>query len=157
MQLSEHLTLAEVTKSQTATRLGIDNDPDAHQLAALKAVAENIFEPLRNHFGVPIGISSGLRSKALNKAIGGSTRSQHCHGQALDIDADIYGGVNNRNVFRYIQNNLDFDQLIWEFGSDDNPAWVHVSFVDDGTNRGQTLRAIKENGKTKYIRWKQLL
>jgi len=157
MQLSEHLTLAEVTKSQTATRLGIDNDPDAHQLAALKAVAENIFEPLRNHFGVPIGISSGLRSKALNTAIGGSTRSQHCHGQALDIDADIYGGINNRNVFRFIQNNLDFDQLIWEFGSDDNPAWVHVSFVDDGTNRGQTLRAIKENGKTKYIRWKQLL
>ena len=157
MQLSEHLTLAEVTKSQTATRLGIDNDPDAHQLAALKAVAENIFEPLRNHFGVPIGISSGLRSKALNKAIGGSTRSQHCHGQALDIDADIYGGINNRNIFRFIQNNLDFDQLIWEFGSDDNPAWVHVSFVNDGTNRGQTLRAIKENGKTKYIRWKQLL
>jgi hypothetical protein len=157
MQLSEHLTLAEVTKSQTATRLGIDNDPDAHQLAALKAVAENIFEPLRNHFGVPIGISSGLRSKALNKAIGGSTRSQHCHGQALDIDADIYGGINNRNIFRYIQNNLDFDQLIWEFGSDDNPAWVHVSFVDDGTNRGQTLRAVKENGKTKYIRWTQLL
>lgn len=157
MQLSEHLTLAEVTKSQTATRLGIDNDPDAHQLAALKAVAENIFEPLRNHFGVPIGISSGLRSKALNKAIGGSTRSQHCHGQALDIDADIYGGINNRNIFRFIQNNLDFDQLIWEFGSDNNPAWVHVSFVDDGTNRGQTLRAIKENGKTKYIRWTQLL
>ena len=157
MQLSEHLTLAEVTKSQTATRLGIDNDPDAHQLAALKAVAENIFEPLRNHFGVPIGISSGLRSKALNKAIGGSTRSQHCHGQALDIDADIYGGINNRNIFRFIQNNLDFDQLIWEFGSDDNPAWVHVSFVDDGTNRGQTLRAVKENGKTKYIRWTQLL
>lgn len=157
MQLSEHLTLAEVTKSQTATRLGIDNDPDAHQLAALKAVAENIFEPLRNHFGVPIGISSGLRSKALNKAIGGSTRSQHCHGQALDIDADIYGGINNRNIFRFIQNHLDFDQLIWEFGSDDNPAWVHVSFVDDDTNRGQTLRAIKENGKTKYIRWTQLL
>ena len=157
MQLSEHLTLAEVTKSQTATRLGIDNDPDAHQLAALKAIAEHIFEPVRNHFGVPIGISSGLRSKALNKAIGGSSRSQHCHGQALDIDADIYGGINNRNIFRYIQNNLDFDQLIWEFGDDNNPAWVHVSFVDDDTNRGQTLRAIQENGKTKYIRWKHTL
>ena len=154
MQLSEHLTLAEVTKSQTATRLGIDNDPDAHQLAALKAIAEHIFEPVRNHFGVPIGISSGLRSKALNQAIGGSSRSQHCHGQALDIDADIYGGINNRNIFRYIQNHLDFDQLIWEFGDDNNPAWVHVSFVDDDTNRGQTLRAIKENGKTKYIRYK---
>ncbi len=154
MQLSEHLTLAEVTKSQTATRLGISNDPDAHQLAALKAIAEHIFEPVRNHFGVPIGISSGLRSKALNQAIGGSSRSQHCHGQALDIDADIYGGINNRNIFRYIQNHLDFDQLIWEFGDDNNPAWVHVSFTDDDTNRGQTLRAIKENGKTKYIRYK---
>ena len=157
MQLSEHLTLAEVTKSQTATRLGISNDPDAHQLAALKAIAEHIFEPVRNHFGVPIGISSGLRSKALNKAIGGSARSQHCHGQALDIDADIYGGINNRNIFRYIQNHLDFDQLIWEFGDDNNPAWVHVSFVDDDTNRGQTLRAIQENGNTKYIRWKHTL
>ncbi len=154
MQLSEHLTLAEVTKSQTATRLGISNDPDAHQLAALKAIAEHIFEPVRNHFGVPIGISSGLRSKALNQAIGGSSRSQHCHGQALDIDADIYGGINNRNIFRYIQNHLDFDQLIWEFGDDNNPAWAHVSFTDDDTNRGQTLRAIKENGKTKYIRYK---
>jgi len=166
MQLSEHLTLAEVTKSQTATRLGIDNDPDASQLAALKAIAEHIFEPLRNHFGVPIGISSGLRSKALNKAIGGSTRSQHCHGQALDIDADIYGGITNGEVFHYIKNNLDFDQLIWEFGDEPcvdshtgccAPAWVHVSFVNDETNRGQTLRAIKENGKTKYIRWKQSL
>ena len=154
MQLSEHRTLAEVTKSQTATRLGIDNDPDAHQLAALKAIAEHIFEPVRNHFGVPIGISSGLRSKALNQAIGGSSRSQHCHGQALDIDADIYGGITNADIFHYIKNNLDFDQMIWEFGDDNNPAWVHVSFVDDDTNRGQTLRAIKENGKTKYIRYK---
>lgn len=154
MQLSEHLTLAEVTKSQTATRLGIDNDPDAHQLAALKAIAEHIFEPVRNHFGVPIGISSGLRSKALNQAIGGSSRSQHCHGQALDIDADIYGNITNADIFHYIKNHLDFDQLIWEFGDDNNPAWVHVSFTDDDTNRGQTLRAIKENGKTKYIRYK---
>ena len=156
MQLSEHLTLAEVTKSQTATRLGINNDPDAHQLAALKSIAEHIFEPVRNHFGVPIGIGSGLRSKALNKAIGGSSRSQHCHGQALDIDADIYGGITNADIFHYIKNNLDFDQMIWEFGTDQEPAWVHVSFVDDGTNRGQTLRAIKENGKTKYIRYKYI-
>ena len=154
MQLSEHLTLAEVTKSQKETRLGIENDPDTHQLAALKAIEEHIFEPVRNHFGVPIGISSGLRSKALNQAIGGSSRSQHCHGQALDIDADIYGGITNADIFHYIKNNLDFDQMIWEFGDDNNPAWVHVSFVDDDTNRGQTLRAIKENGKTKYIRYK---
>ena len=154
MQLSEHLTLAEVTKSQTATRLGISNDPDAHQLAALKAIAEHIFEPVRNHFGVPIGISSGLRSKALNQAIGGSSRSQHCHGQALDIDADIYGGITNADIFHYIKNNLDFDQMIWEFGDDNNPAWVHVSFVDDDTNRGEVLIAYRENGRTRYKKQK---
>lgn len=163
MQLSEHLTLAEVTKSQTATRLGISNDPDAHQLAALKAIAEHIFEPVRNHFGVPIGISSGLRSKALNQAIGGSSRSQHCHGQALDIDADIYGNITNADIFHYIKNNLDFDQLIWEFGDEPcgkshtgccSPAWVHVSYTDDGTNRGEVLIAYRENGRTRYKKQK---
>jgi len=154
MQLSEHLSLAEATKSQTATRLGIDNNPTVTHLVALRAVAQNIFEPIRKHFGVPIGISSGYRSKALNDAIGGSSRSQHCHGQALDIDADIYGRITNGELFRYIRHALDFDQLIWEFGDDDNPAWVHVSFVDDGSNRGETLRAYRENGRVKYKKMK---
>jgi hypothetical protein len=153
-RLSDHLSLAEVTKSQTATRLGIDNNPTVTHLIALRAVAENIFEPIRKHFGVPVGVSSGYRSKSLNDAIGGSSRSQHCHGQALDIDADIYGRITNGELFRYIRHGLDFDQLIWEFGDDDNPAWVHVSFVDDGSNRGEVLRAYRENGRVKYKKMK---
>lgn len=158
-RLSDHLSLAEVTKSQTATRLGIDNNPTVTHLIALRAVAENIFEPVRKHFGVPVGISSGYRSKALNDAINGSSRSQHCHGQALDIDADIYGRITNGELFRYIRHALDFDQLIWEFGDDPsvanaNPAWVHVSFVDDGSNRGEVLCAYRENGHVKYKKMK---
>ena len=148
------MSLAEVTKSQTATRLGIDNNPTVTHLIALRAVAENIFEPIRKHFGVPVGVSSGYRSNALNDAIGGSSRSQHCHGQALDIDADIYGRITNGELFRYIRHALDFDQLIWEFGDDNDPAWVHVSFVDDGSNRGEILRAYRENGRVKYKKMK---
>ena len=149
-RISDHLSLTEITKSQTATRLGIDNNPTASHLAALRAIAENLFEPIRKHFGVAIGVSSGYRSKSLNDAIGGSSRSQHCHGQALDIDADIYGRITNGELFRYIRHGLDFDQLIWEFGDDNDPAWVHVSFVDDGSNRGEVLRAYRENGRVKY-------
>lgn len=154
MQLSEHLTLAEATKSQTAIRLGIDNSPTITHMEALRAVAKNVFEPIRNHFGVPIAVTSGYRSKALNEAIRGSRRSQHCQGQALDIDADVYGRITNAEVFHYIKNHLDFDQLIWEFGDDTAPDWVHVSFVDDGTNRGEVLTAYRENGRTRYKKYK---
>ena len=149
-RISDHLSLAEITKSQTATRLGIDNTPTVTHMIALRAIAENVFEPIRKHFGVAIGVSSGYLSKSLNDAIGGSSRSQHCHGQALDIDADIYGRITNGELFRYIRHGLDFDQLIWEFGDDNDPAWVHVSFVDDGSNRGEVLRAYRENGRVKY-------
>ena len=149
-QISDHLSLGEITKSQTATRLGIDNTPTVTHMIALRAIAENIFEPIRKHFGVAIGVSSGYRSKSLNDAIGGSSRSQHCHGQALDIDADIYGRITNGELFRYIRHGLDFDQLIWEFGDDNDPAWVHVSFVNDGTNRGEILKAYRDNGRVKY-------
>jgi len=154
MQLSEHLTLAEATKSQTATRLGIDNSPTIAHMEALRAVAKNVFEPIRNHFGVPIAVTSGYRSKALNEAIRGSRRSQHCHGQALDIDGDVYGRITNAEVFHYIKNHLDFDQLIWEFGNDTAPDWVHVSYVADGSNRGEVLIAYRENGRTRYKKWK---
>lgn len=154
MQLSEHLTLAEATKSQTATRLGIDNSPTIAHMEALRAVAKNVFEPIRNHFGVPVAVTSGYRSKALNEAIRGSRRSQHCHGQALDIDADVYGRITNAEVFHYIKNHLDFDQLIWEFGNDTAPDWVHVSYVADGSNRGEILIAYRENGRTRYKKWK---
>ena len=150
MELSKHLSIKEVTKSNTAARLGIDNTPTVSHLVSLKEIAKNIFEPLRLHFGVPIGVSSGYRGKELNEAIGGSKRSQHCNGQALDLDADIYGKITNADIFNRIKNHLDYDQLIWEFGTDEEPNWVHVSYVTDGLNRGETLKAYKANGKTKY-------
>lgn len=154
MQLSEHLTLAEATKSQTATRLGIDNTPTIAHMEALRVVAKNVFEPIRNHFGVPIAVTSGYRSKVLNEAIRGSRRSQHCHGQAIDIDADVYGRITNAEIFHHIKGHLDFDQLIWEFGNEETPDWVHVSYVDDGSNRGEVLIAYRENGRTRYKKWK---
>jgi hypothetical protein len=153
MQLSEHLTLAEVTKSQTATRLGIDNTPTIDHMESLRAVAKKVFEPIRNYFGVPIAVTSGYRSKALNEAIRGSRSSQHCKGQAVDIDADVYGRVTNAEIFHYIKDHIDFDQLIWEFGDDKNPDWVHVSYVESNANRGEILIAYRENGRTRYKKY----
>ena len=150
-KISEHLRLKEVTKSQMAISHDIDNNPTPTHLENLKQVAAQMFEPIRNHFGVPIGISSGYRSEALNSAIRGSKTSQHCKGQALDIDADIFGKVTNAEIFKFIEDNLDFDQLIWERGTDDEPAWVHVSYVTHRENRGKKLRFW---GKGKYTNLK---
>jgi hypothetical protein len=151
MKLSEHLDLAEVTRSDSAKRKGIDNTPTPEHLENFKKLAQNIFEPIRKHFGVPIHISSGYRSKALNTAIGGSLTSQHCSGEAIDIDMDgSANGVTNKMVFEFIKANLNFDQLIWEFGTKDAPDWVHVSFESTGKQRKQVLRAIKSGGKTAY-------
>ena len=151
MQLSKNLTLAEVTKSTTAKRLGIDNTPDDWVTENLRQVALNVFQPLRDSFGCPIYVSSGYRSAELNTAIGGSARSQHVEGRALDLDADVYGGCTNSQIFNWIKENVDFDQLIWEFGDDDNPDWVHVSYVYDGINRKRCLKACRDdNGKTYY-------
>ena len=151
MNLSKNLTLAEVTKSTTAKRLGIDNTPDEWTTENLRQVALNIFQPLREAFGCPIYVSSGYRSAELNTAIGGSTRSQHVEGRALDLDADVYGGCTNSQIFNWIKDNLEFDQLIWEFGDQDNPDWVHVSYVHDGINRKRCLKACRDdNGKTYY-------
>ena len=151
MQLSKNLTLAEVTKSTTAKRLGIDNTPDDWTTENLCQVAINIFQPLRDSFGCPIYVSSGYRSAELNTAIGGSSRSQHVEGRALDLDADVYGGCSNAQIFNWIKENVDFDQLIWEFGDSDNPDWVHVSYVYDGINRKRCLKACRDdNGKTYY-------
>ena len=151
MKLSEHLDLAEVTRSETAKRKGISNEPTPEHLENFKKLAQNIFEPIRKHFGVPIHISSGYRSKALNTAIGGSLTSQHCSGEAIDIDMDgSSNGVTNKMVFEFIKANLNFDQLIWEFGTKDNPDWVHVSFETTGKQRKQILRAYKSGGKTAY-------
>jgi zinc D-Ala-D-Ala carboxypeptidase len=152
MQLSKNLTLAECTKSNTAQRLGIDNTPDDEwTIENLRAVAEDVFQPLRDSFGCPIYVSSGYRSEELNAAIGGSKRSQHIQGRALDLDADVFGGCSNGEIFRFILNNLTFDQLIWEFGDQDNPDWVHVSYVRDGLNRGRCLKACRDDrGKVYY-------
>ena len=112
-------------------------------------VADEVFEPLRMYVGGPIKINSFFRAPKLNKAIGGSTKSQHCHGQAIDLD-DTFGRATNAEMYNFIKQNLDFDQMIWEFGDDDNPNWVHVSYVSPEENRKRCLKAYKENGKTKY-------
>lgn len=152
MQISKHLSLAEVSRSETAKRKGINNTPSGEHLENFKKLAENIFEPIREHFGVPIHISSGYRSKELNAAIGGSTTSQHCSGEAIDIDMDgSASGVTNAQVFNFIKDNLNFDQLIWEFGSSANPDWVHVSYESTGKQRKQILKAVKSGSKTIYV------
>jgi hypothetical protein len=150
MKLSKHLDLSEVIRSDSAKRNGISNMPTGEHIANFMLLAEKIFEPIREHFGVPIHISSGYRSKELNAKIGGSATSQHCKGQAVDIDMDnSANGVTNADVFNYIKDNLPFDQLIWEFGNEDNCDWVHVSYVPNG--RKQILKAFKMNGATKYF------
>jgi hypothetical protein len=149
MQLSKNLMLAEVTRSETAKRKGISNMPTPEHIENFKLLAEKVFQPIREHFGKPIIISSGYRSKALNTAIGGALSSQHCSGEAIDIDMDGTD-ITNAQVFNYIKDNLEFDQLIWEFGTDTNPDWVHVSYESTGKQRKQILRALKKGGATSY-------
>lgn len=147
MKLSNNFSLEEMTRSTTAARKGIKNDPDDDQVGNLIILCEEVLQPLRDALG-PINISSGFRSVELNSAIGGSSSSQHCalKGAASDIDM----GKRNAEVFNHIKENLEWDQLIWEFGDNSNPSWVHVSY-NNGNNRKQILKAIKQNGKTKYI------
>ena len=129
--------------------------PTEEHVKNFKLLAEKIFEPIREHFKVPIHISSGYRSKALNTAIKGSLSSQHCSGEAIDIDMDgSTNGVTNKMVFDYIKDNLNFDQLIYEFGNANNPDWVHVSYESTGKQRKQVLKAIKQGGKTTYAPYK---
>ncbi len=151
MKISEHLDLSELIRSESAKRRGISNMPTEAHIANLKLLAEKVFEPIRNNFRCPIHISSGYRSAELNKAVGGATTSQHSSGEAIDIDMDgSPNGVTNKMVFDYIKKYLEFDQLIWEFGSAENPDWVHVSYESTGKQRKQVLKAYKENGKTHY-------
>jgi hypothetical protein len=151
MNLSKHLTLSEVIDSPMAKRLGISNEPTPEHLENLKKIAEHIFEPIRNHFGVPIYISSGYRSAALNKAIKGSSKtSQHLEGEALDLDQQGKGnGLTNKQVFDFIKDNLNFTQLIFEMGSATEPDWVHVGY-DEKRLTKQVLRATRLNGKSVY-------
>ena len=147
--ISKHISYKEATYSRTATRLNIENKPNKEQLKNMKLIAEEVFEPLRMYVGGPIKINSFFRAPKLNKAIGGSTKSQHCHGQAIDLD-DTFGRATNAEMFNFIREHLDFDQMIWEFGDDDNPDWVHVSYVNEKDNRQRCLLAYKNKGKTKY-------
>jgi zinc D-Ala-D-Ala carboxypeptidase len=145
MRISENITLSEATKSQTAIREGIDNTPNETQLACMRLLAEKIYEPVKkacpNAF-----ISSFFRCLLLNIKIGGAKGSQHEKGEAIDVDSNGF----NKEIFFFVKNNLVWDQLIWEFGTTKEPDWVHISYKKEG-NRKQILRAIKENGKTKYI------
>ncbi len=150
MKISKHVSMREAVESYTAKRRGIDNTPGDYELTNMTALAENIFEPLREYVGGPIKINSMYRSEALNKAIGGSSRSQHCQGNAMDLD-DIYGHKTNKEMFEFIREKLDFDQLIYEFGNEENPDWVHVSYVSEEKNRNRILKAVRDDGKTKYI------
>ena len=148
MRLSKNLTLGEATKSHTAIKYGISNKPSGDHLSNLIQIASKIFQPVRDHFQKPIIVSSGYRSQALNDIIGGASGSQHSKGEALDLD----GSVENFLIFEYIKNNLEFDQLIWEFGDDENPDWVHVSYKSE-KNRGEVLQAVRQNGRVIYKRW----
>ena len=150
MKLSEHLTLEEVIKSATATRLGISNIPSEEHLDNLKKLAIFVFEKIRSKFNTPIYIISGYRSKELNDAVGGATKSDHMNGMAIDIDMDGKGTITNKQIFDYVRNNLEFSKLIWEFGDDKNPDWVHISY-DENNLKNTVLKAVKVNGKTKYI------
>ena len=147
--ISKHISYREATRSNTAIRRGIDNNPNFVELKAMEQLAKNIFEPIRTHFNKRIRINSFFRSKALNKRIGGSTTSQHCKGEAFDLDG--LDGLTNSEIFFYVKNNLHFDQMIWEFGTDEEPDWVHISFKYEGLNRNQILKAVKVKGKTKYL------
>ena len=147
VRLSENFSLQEYTKSQTATRQRLDNTPNEDHMASAKLLFENVVQKVRDHFGVTV-INSGYRGEALNKAVGGSSTSQHCKGEAVDIECP---GTSNYDVAKWIEDNLDFDQLILEFitlGIPDS-GWVHVSYKSEG-NRKSVLTAMKENGKTVY-------
>jgi len=148
-KISDHITLSEGVNSYTAKRKGIENIPDEYQITNMYILANKVFEPLRKWVGGPIKINSFFRSSELNEAIGGSSKSQHCEGRAMDID-DVYGHKSNAEMFEYIKENLDFDQLIWEFGDDKNPDWLHVSYCSSDENRKRCLKAYREKGKTKY-------
>ena len=148
MIISKHISYNEAIKSQTAIRHGIDNNPGRSEIIRMRTIAEFVFEPIREYFNRPIYISSFYRCHELNRLLGSTSKSQHVKGEAMDIDCDSINGL----IFDYIKDNLKFDQLIWEFGDETNPDWVHVSFTNNRVNRMRVLRAIRENGLTRYIK-----
>ena len=148
MKLSENFTMAEFIKSDTANRLGIDNTPEGEHLENAKALFENVVQKVRDHSG-PTVINSGYRCPELNEAVRGSKTSQHCHGEAADIEVP---GVANGDLAQWIVDNLEFDQVILEFYTPGQPSsgWVHVTYKKDGSNRNKALTAAKIDGKTVY-------
>ena len=149
-KISKHVSYKEGVRSNTADRMGLDNTPNESQLKCMEEIAEGLFEPLREWVGGPIKINSFFRGEPVNTAIGGSKYSQHMKGQAMDID-DTFGHKTNAEMYHYIKDNLDFDQLIWEFGDDKNPNWIHVSYVTHRENRKKLTIAKRIDGKTRYI------
>ncbi len=142
--ISKHISYKEATVSPTSVRLGIDNTPDDFILKRMKKVADVCFEPIREYYGKPIKVNSMYRCLELNNAIGGSSRtSQHMSGEAIDFDCE----KDNKELFAWIRKNIKFDQLIWEYGDDNEPAWIHISYTEQRENRGQVLRVHLENGK----------
>jgi len=151
MKLSNNFSLAELVKSQTAERCGIDNDPDKEHIESLQKLCDEILQPIRDYFQKPVMISSGYRSPELSQKIGSSSRSQHCKGEAADIEI---AGVSNKELADFINDNLNFDQVILEFHNPDeiNSGWVHVSYVGD-RNRSEYLLAERDDyGKVRYSR-----
>lgn len=148
MNLSKNFTLKEMTMSTTAIRFGIDNEPSLDVVVNLMKLANNVLQPLRDHMKQSIRVNSGYRSEELNKKVGGSKTSQHRKGEAADISCN----GKNADMFNYIKDNLEFDQLIWEFGDINQPDWVHVSYRE-GLNRGEVLIAKRKNGKTVYEKY----
>lgn len=133
MKLTENLTLEEAIYSAKGRALGLDNTPSAAEIKVMKVTAEKVFQPVRDHFGKPIKVTSMYRSAAVNRAVGGSATSQHRTGEAIDMQG--LQGLTNAEIFYYIKNHLDFDQLIWEYGNQQQPAWVHVSYTAKRKNR----------------------
>jgi zinc D-Ala-D-Ala carboxypeptidase len=146
--ISNHISWNEAIRSKTAEKHEIENIPNQQQIVNMKTIAQNIFEPLRVWANEPIRINSFFRSPELCKKIKSKPTSQHTKGQALDIDA--MGQKTNGELFEYIKDNLNFDQLIWEHGDNENPDWIHVSFVDKLNNRNRILKAVKKGKKTTY-------
>lgn len=139
-KISKYISYAEAVKSQVAERYGLNNTPNEEQLANMKNVGE-MFDLIREHFNVPLYVSSFFRSKEVNTKAGGSKTSQHMTGEAIDIDCDVYGGIKNSELFKFIKDNCTFDQLIWEYGDSNEPAWVHFSLKRNlKENRGQIIK-----------------
>jgi hypothetical protein len=149
MNLTKNFTLHELTKSETALRLGIDNTPGEKEIGNLKLLCEKVLQPVRDHFARGVKVNSGYRSPATNQAAGGSPTSDHCRGQAADVEIP---GVPNAELAQWIADNLDFRQLILEFYTPGIPdsGWVHVSYVAED-NKKQVLTATRKDGKTVYL------